>query len=290
MNRIACSLLILSVGSTACWQTDDEPTKASYVAPSTTNTPHPGPSATSTPRVYEIPTAASTNPFPTAVPTSAPTPGVSVAPTPSAIHLTPAPAPTPTDEDLERMSDFMDNLKSITYRATFSMTDDRFTESGYLITADVEGWVTTDSEIQMFARVNMTRPVERSIEVITHNSFDIYLNDLDAGKWYFIPENSGAGPLEDILQLYFWGLTFSVLPTSSFEQSADGYVVTQGDPSFGTVTASYDEAYMLRSVVFSDTEGREALRVSFFDLNKPHDILPYQKGDGLPEDYWEPAK
>ena len=188
------------------------------------------------------------------------------------------------------MSNFMDNFKSISYRATFDMTDDRFTESGYLIAADVEGWVTTDPESQMFARINMTKPVERSIEVLTHSSFDVYLNDLDRGKWYFIPENSDAGPLEDILQLYFWGLAFSVLPTSSFEQSPDGYVVTQGDPSFGTVTASYDQAYTLRSVVFSDTKGKESLRVSFFDLNKPHDIRPYQKGEGLPEDYWEPTK
>jgi hypothetical protein len=57
-----------------------------------------------------------------------------------------------------------------------------------------------------------------------------------------------------------------------------------------TITASYDQTYTLRSVVMSDTEGKEALRVSFFDLNKPHDILPYQKGEGLPEDYWEPTK
>ena len=290
MSRFICALLVLSVGATACWQADDEPTKASHVAPMTTSTPDRSPAATSTPRVNEVPTAASASPFPTAVPASTPTPGPSVAPTPSAIHVAPWPTQTPTDEDLERMSNFMDNWKSISYRATFNVTDDRFTESGYLIAAAVEGWVTTDSESQMFARVKMTRPVERSIEVLTHNSFDIYLHDLDAGKWYFIPENSDAGPLEDILQLYFWGLTFSVLPASSFEQSADGYVVTQGDPSVGTVTASYDQAYTLRSVVFSDTEGKEALRVSFFDLNKPHEILPYQKGEGLPEDYWEPAK
>ena len=188
------------------------------------------------------------------------------------------------------MSDFMDNFKSISYRATFNMTDDRFTESGYAITADVEGWVTTDPESQMFARIDMTKPVERSIEILTHNSFDVYLNDLDGGKWYFIPENSDVGPLEDILQLYFWGLSFSVLPTSSFEHSPDGYVVTQVAPSFGTVTASYDQTYTLKSVVFSDTDGKEALRVSFFDLNKPHDIRPYQKGEGLPEDYWEPTR
>ena len=167
------------------------------------------------------------------------------------------------------------------------MTDESLTESGYQITADVEGWTTTDAESQIFARIDMTKPVERSLEVLTHNSFNVYLHDLDAGKWYFIPENSDSGPLEDILQLYFWGLTFSVLPTSSFKQNADGYVATQRDPSFGMVTASYDQTYTLRSVVFSSTEGEEWLNVSYFDLNKPHDIRPYQKGEELPEDYWE---
>lgn len=184
----------------------------------------------------------------------------------------------------------MDSFISLSYRATFNMTDDGLTESGYQIIADVEGWVTIDPESQMFARIDMTKPVERSMEVLTHNSFDVYLNDLDGDKWYFIPENSNVGPLEDILQLYFMGLSFSVLPASIFEQSTDGYVVTQVAPSFGTVTASYDQAYTLESVVLSDTQDEEVLRVSFFDLNKPHDIRSYQKGEGLPEDYWEPAK
>ena len=188
------------------------------------------------------------------------------------------------------MSDFMDNFKSISYRATFNMTDDGFTESGYAITADVEGWITADGESQMFAQIDMTKPVERSIEILTHNSFDVYLNDLDEGKWYFIPENSDAGPLEDILQLYFWGLSYSVLPASSFEPGPDGYVVTQVVPSFGAVTASYDQTYTLESVVFSDTLGNEVLNVSYFDLNKPHDIRPYEKGEGLPGDYWGPTR
>ena len=188
------------------------------------------------------------------------------------------------------MSDFMDSFKSISYRATYNMADDHPTEGGYPIAADVEGWVIANSESQIFARIDMTKPVERSMEVLTHNSFDAHLHDLDEGKWYFIPENSDAGPLEDILQLYFWGLGFSVLPRSSFEQSADGYLVTQGDPSFGTLTASYDQAYTLRSVVFVDPKGNEALNVSFFDLNKPHGIRPYQIGESLPEDYWESAK
>ena len=249
MNRIIYTLLILAIGTTACWQSDTEPRQRQIerdapsatprvvdgpTAVSNTTLPSSTPTPTATPRTVSGSTAASNIPFPTAVPTSTPTPGPSPTPTPSPIPVipttTPTPAPTPTDEDLERMSNFMDNFKSISYKATFNMTDDRFTESGYLIAADVEGWVTTDPESQMFARINMTKPVERSIEVLTHSSFDVYLNDLDGGKWYFIPENSDAGPLEDILQLYSWGLVFSVLPTSSFEQSADGYVVTQGGP------------------------------------------------------------
>ena len=185
------------------------------------------------------------------------------------------------------MSNFMDNFKSISYRAHFNVTDESLTESGYQIAADVEGWTTTDAESQIFARIDMTKPVERSLEVLTHNSFDIYLHDLDSGTWYFIPEHSNTGPLEDILQLYFWGLAFSVWPASGFEQSPDGYVVTERGSSFGTITASYDQSYTLRSVVLSDTNGNEALRVSFFDLNMPHDIRSYEKGEDLPEDYWE---
>ncbi len=81
------------------------------------------------------------------------------------------------------------------------MTDDHPTEGGYPIAANVEGWVIANSESQIFTRIDMTKPVERSMEVLTHNSFDAYLHDLDEGKWYFIPEISDAGPLEDILQL-----------------------------------------------------------------------------------------
>ena len=199
MNRIIYTLLILAIGATACWQSDTEPRQRQIQ--------RDAPSAT--PRVIDGPTAASNIPFPTAVPTSTPTPGPSPTPTPSPIPVipttTPTPAPTPTDEDLERMSNFMSNFKSISYRATFNMTDDRFTESGYLIAADVEGWVTTDPESQMFARINMTKPVERSIEVLTHSSFDVYLNDLDGGKWYFIPENSDCGAAGRHLAAVFLG-------------------------------------------------------------------------------------
>ena len=143
--RIVCALLILSVSATACWQTDGEPTRAPFVASTITSTPHPIPTATSTPRGFDGPTAASNIPVPTAVPTSTPTPGPSPTPTQFSNPATPAIAPTPTDEDLKRMSDFMDSFKSISYRATFNMTDDGLTESGYQIIADVEGWVTADA-------------------------------------------------------------------------------------------------------------------------------------------------
>ena len=325
MIRIVGALLILSVCATACWQTNEEPTKVANVVPTTPSTPYPIPTATSTLRVsdgriaatrssfpteeptstptpdpsptassFPVPTTPTSAPsalFPTTVPASTPTPGVSPAPTASPMPITsttpPAPAQTLTDEDQEIRSDFLDNFKSISYSATFNLTDDRLTDGGYPIVADVEGWVTYD---QMFARIAMTRPVERSIEVLTHNSFDVYLNDIERGKWFFIPENSDAGPLEDILQLWFWGLLFSVPSSSMVEQSPDGYEVTQEDPSSGTITASYDQEYTLRSVVFTYAEGKETIRVNYFDLNKPHDIRPYQKGNRLPQDYWEPSK
>ena len=77
MIRIVCTILILTAGATACWQTDDEPTTASHVAPIATSTPHPIRTATPSPSVFEGPTSASNIPFPKAVPTSTPTPGQS---------------------------------------------------------------------------------------------------------------------------------------------------------------------------------------------------------------------
>ena len=45
---------------------------------------------------------------------------------------------------------------------------------------------------------------------------------------------------------------------------------------------------MLNGITRVDTDGREILRASFFGLNEPHDILPHEKGELLPDTYWEP--
>ena len=83
----------------------------------------------------------------------------------------------------------MENFKSISYEASLELPS-RFTESGSPVTANASRWMMANGASQMFSRIEMTEPVKRSIEVVTLNSFDIYLKDLDEGRWYFIPENS----------------------------------------------------------------------------------------------------
>ena len=131
---------------------------------------------------------------------------------------------------------------------------DRFTESDGPVTANVSGWMMANGTSQMFARIEMTEPVERSIEVVILNSFDIYLKDLDEGRWYFIPENSDTdtGPLEDIMSLPFMALAFAVVPAEELEPVHDGYVWKVEDPAWGSITASYDQEYLLKGI----TRGR----------------------------------
>ena len=278
MNRVIYTLLILALGATACWQSDTEPRQRQMQ--------RDAPSAT--PRVVDGPTAVSNIPFPT--PTATPTPNPLLTPT-----ATPAPTapPTPTatsvpmsPEDYERAASFMENFKSISYEASFEMPN-LFTESDSPITANVNGWMIANGTSQMFARIDMTKPVVRSIEILTRNSFDIYLKDLDESKWYFIPENSDTGPLEDIMSVSLLALSFSVLPTEGLEQVQDGYVWKYEDPSLGSTTVTYDQTYVLKGFTLADANGQEIIRASFFDLNKPHDILPHEKGELLPETYWE---
>ena len=167
---------------------------------------------------------------------------------------------------------------------------DQFTESDGPITANASGWMMGNGESQMFARIELTEPVERSIEVVTLNSFDIYLKDLSGDRWYFIPENSGRkrGPLEDIFSVPLMALAFAVPPATSMELVQDGYIWKIEDPFPGALmTASYDQGRTLRGLTLVDANGRTLIRASFFDLNEPHNLVPHEKGVLLHDAYWE---
>ena len=44
---------------------------------------------------------------------------------------------------------------------------------------------------------------------------------------------------------------------------------------------------MLKEITRPDVQGREIMRVSFFDLNESHETLPHERGELLPGTYWE---
>ncbi len=262
-------LLVLIAGSLACsssqdgtQQTDDTP-----VLPTSSS---PTPTATAAPSV--APTA-------TPVPKPSPTPTTTVVPTPP--------------EDEARVEDFLENFISISYEASFDMPNE-FTESDYPVSATVDGWMTIRAEggsSQFFTKIAMTEPIERSIEVVSRpGSFDVYLNDLDANKWYSVPENSStadSGPLEDIHHLWSLGMIFSTLPREDMQQVPDGYVWELEDPTYGSAIATYDQAYTLETYAHTAPDGRQVLRVRFFDLNKSHSLVPYEEVEELlPATYW----
>ena len=297
MRRILYALVILAIGSTACSQPGAEPQQqpTHSGAPSAARNAADDPNAVSKTAVPSSPpaptgtsgaapgsTAVAIIPSPTPAATPAPSPRPTLTPTPAAISVPFSP------EDIVRHESLMANFKSISYEASLEMPD-RLTESDGPVKANVSGWMMHNGASQMFARIEMTEPVERSIEVFTRNSFDIYLKDLDEGRWHFIPENSGTetGPLEDIMQLPFMALAFAVAPAGSLEPVQDGYVWKTEDPSWGAVTASYDQEYVLKGITRADISGREIMRARFFGLNEPHDVLPHEKGELLPDNYWE---
>ena len=171
-----------------------------------------------------------------------------------------------------------------------------FTESDYPITATVDGWVTMRVDdnhgSQFFTRIDMTKPIERSIEVVSRpDTLDMYLHDLDANKWYFLPENSSvvdSGPVDDILSFGFLGMAYSTLPRDEMQQVPDGYIWKVEDPTFGSVTITYDQAYTLETFTLTDPDGKELIRVRYFDLNEPHDFVPYEDVEELlPDTYWQ---
>ena len=303
MNRDLYALLILAIGATACWQLDTEsqhrqmPRDAPPATPvavdgptavPTAALPSPPPYFTATPGPVPGSTAVSTIPSPTPATTAAP----GLRPTPTATSA-PKTAPTPratsgpfSPEDYARHESFMDDFRSISFEVYLEMSD-RFTESNGLVAANASGWMMHNGVSQMFARIEMTKPGPRSIEVETLNSFDMYLKDLNEGRWYFIPENTDTGPLEDIMSVPFLALLFGVAPAEELEPVQDGYVWKMADPSWGLITATYDQACILKGITRAGTDGQEILRASFFDLNEPHDVLPHKKGELLPDAYWE---
>ncbi len=309
-------LLVLIAGSFACSSSQDGPQETDDT-PVLRTLPSPTPTATAIPRqasgsiaVSNIATptpvsgavAASNIPFPTPTPTATPNPDV----TPTATPV-PKPSPTPTEtpvpiptiasspEDEARAEAFYENFISISYEASFGMPSE-FTESDYPVKATVDGWVTMrtsdDDSSQLFTKIDMTEPVERSIEVVSRpNNFDMFLHDLDANKWYFLPENSSAvdsGPLEDILSLWEYGMAFSTLPRDAMQQVPDGYIWKVEEPTFGSVTVTYDQAYTVETFTMSDPDGKELIRARYFDLNKLLDLVPYEDVEELlPDTYWQ---
>ena len=245
--------------------------------------------------------AASNIPFPTPTPTATPDPFV----TPTATPV-PKPSPTPTEtpvpiptiasspEDQARIEAFYENFISISYEASFDMPNE-LTESDYPVTATVNGWIkgrVDDNGAQFFTRIDMTKPVERSIEVVSRPAtFDMFLHDLDANKWYFLPENSSAvdsGPLEDILSTASLGMFYSTPPRGDMQQVPDGYIWKLEDPTFGSVIVTYDQAYTLETFTITDPDGKELIRARYFDLNKLLDLVPYEDVEELlPDTYWQ---
>ena len=300
-------LLVLVAGWFACSSSQDGPQQTNDT-PVLRTSPSSTPTATAIPRrvsgsiiiatntPVSSPVATSNIPFPTPTPTATPDPFV----TPTA---TPVPKPSPTlttsvvptsQEGEARFEAFVENFTGISYEASFDMPND-FTESDYPVTATVDGWMTTrtdDNASQFFTRIDMIKPVQRSIEIVSRPAtFNMYLNDLDANKWYFIPENSSTvdiGPLDDILNLWFFGMMFSTIPRDDLQQVPDGYIWKLEDPTYGSVIVTYDQAYTLDTYIHTGPDGKELLRARFFDLNKLHDLVPYEEvGDLLPDTYWK---
>ena len=223
------------------------------------------------------------------------TSGVSVgAATPTATPV-PKPSPTTISREGETLAEAsFEDFVSISYEASFDMPDE-LTESEYPVTASVEGWMTVgggDRGAQFFARIDMIRPVERSIEIVSRPAtFNMYLHDLDADEWYFIPENSSAvdsGPLRDILNLGSFGMLYSAWPRDQMQQAPDGYIWKFDDPTLGSVTVTFDQAYALETFALADPDGKELIRARYFDLNELHDLVPYEDVEALlPDAYWK---
>ena len=248
---VICVLLVFAAGASACWWTNDDPQKTD-VAPVVRTLPSPTPTPEPT-----------TTPVP--APTSTPTPEPTTIPTP-------APLSTPTP-------------KSFAYAANLDMSD-LFTESDGPVSAYLTGWLTIDGDSQIFMQIDMSQPVDRSIEILLSNSFDVYLRDVEEDQWYFIPENSDTGPLEDIVSVVF--VAYAVAAAYGLEglKPVQGGYVRKDEGSWGSTMAVYDKEYLLQEFFVMDPEGHELISATFFGHDEQYSVLTPEKWELLPEDYW----
>ncbi len=252
-----CVLLVFVAGTSACWWTNSDPQE-------THGTPVIRSLSSPTPTPVPLPTIT-----PTLEPTATPTPP-------------PLPTPTPPSEVVVAIKD----VKSIAYTANLDISD-LFTESDGPVSASLTGWLTTNGDSQIFMQIDLSRPVDRSIEILLFNSFAVYLRDVQEDQWYFIPENSDAGPLGDILSAVLVAHSFAAAPSLEDLKPVQGGYVWKVEDSWGSTTAAYNTEYLLQEFFVMDPSGHELIRVTFFGYNEQYPVLTPEEGELLPEDYWE---
>lgn len=262
MTKCAVILVFLMFAATACESANDD-LNVTTVEPQVT--------AMSSPTSTPDPTAT-----PAPAPTSTPTPE----PTATA---TPTPLPTPTSRSEVALD--IENIGSIAYTANLDLSD-LVSESERTVTAYLTGWMTVGGDSQVFVQVDMSRPVEKSFELLLSNSFDVHLRDIEEDRWFFIPENSDAGPLEDIFTAVFVVLAYSDPSVLEDVQPVEGGYAWTVEGAWGTTTAVYDEGYLLTGFSLTDPDGHELISVDFYGHGEEYSFSTPKRGELLPEGYW----
>ncbi len=271
-------LLVVAAAAAACESTNagiDESTVDPQVAAMSSPTSATSPTATPAPTTTPTPAPTAT---PTPKATSTPTP----APTPT---VTPVSLPIPTSQSEVSLEPGM--IESVAYTANLELSD-QFTESDWPVSASLTGWMTVGGNSQVYVQVDMSRPVDKSFEILISNSFDVHLRDIEEDRWFFIPENSDTGPLEVIFTAVFVAQAFSGPSVLEDVQPVEGGYIWKLEHTAGTTTAVYDEGYLIKEFSLADPEGRELIGVNLYGHGEHYSILTPSKGDLLPEDYWGP--
>ena len=238
-----------------------------------------------------VPTSSPTPVPPTPTPTTSPTPVPTATPVPALVSSpTPGPTPAPTPEG--GPDEVFENIENFAVEAYVEMSD-MLTESDGPVSAHLTGWTALEDG-RMFMQIDMSLPVEKSIEIVLSNSFDVYLRDVDTGDWYVIPENSGTdtGPLEDILAWVFTVQAFVSLPAYGGDEAVEmepvqeGYEFKAVEP-WGSMTAFYDEEYLLKEFFMKGPDGQDVVRANLSGYNEQYFLTLPVKGERLPEGYWD---